>query len=143
MRQVPTSLVLQDIRQSHINESYFRTTREDPKRAMFSIRDFVTAGINILGAINALEDALARSGSNTIVITANEKDLICFGIVDVGFVLSVDDREPSKVLSFLALRITSSFEVPRSKATAALAEFRATEALSQAEFRATPVCLAA
>ncbi|WP_262030576.1 hypothetical protein [Microvirga sp. Mcv34] len=112
---------------------------------MFSIRDFVTAGINILGAIDALESALARAASDadTVLITDQEKELICFGIVDTRFVLSAHGQEPSKVLSLLALRIANSFEVPRTKALAVLAEFRTAEALAEADTIATPIALAA
>jgi hypothetical protein len=122
-----------------------RQSPKDFKRAMFSIRDFVTAGINILGAIDALETALARAASDadTIVITDNEKELLCFGIVDARFVLSAHGQEPPKVLSLLALRIANSFEVPRAKASAVLAEFRSAEALAEADLIDPPIALAA
>ncbi len=112
---------------------------------MFSIRDFVTAAINILGAIDALESALARAASDadTILITDQEKELIRFGIVDARFVLSAHGQEPPKVLSLLTLRIANSFEIPRAKASAVLAEFRSVEALAETDLTATPIALAA
>ena len=122
-----------------------RQSPKDFKRAMFSIRDFVTAGINILGAIDALESALARAASDadTIVITDNEKALICFGIVDARFVLTSHGQEPPRILTLLALRIANSFEVPRAKALSVLAEFKSAEALAEADLDTISIALAA
>jgi hypothetical protein len=122
-----------------------RQSPKDFKRAMFSIRDSVTAGINILGAIDALESALARAASDadTILITEHEKELICFGIVDARFVLTSHGQEPPRILTLLALRIANSFEVPRAKALSVLAEFKSAEALAEADLDAIPIALAA
>ncbi|WP_414476233.1 hypothetical protein [Microvirga sp. M2] len=112
---------------------------------MFSTRDFVTAGINVLGAIDALEGALARatSGADSICVTEHEKDLICMGIVDARFVLSTHGLQADKVLTLLTIRLASSLEVSRTKALSALSELRTVEALAAVDAKANLQAIAA
>ncbi|QRM33540.1 hypothetical protein [Microvirga sp. VF16] len=100
---------------------------------MFTINDATTAAINILGAIDALESALdcRRLDANVVMTTDQERELLTLGIRDSLFILGMHRKPLPKVLSLLSLRMATSLRIPRTKASAALHEFRLVEELAE------------
>jgi hypothetical protein len=105
----------------------------DHWRDMFTINDTTTAAINILGAIDALESALARRSvaSDGIMATDQERELLTLGIRDTLFILGMHRKPVPKVLSWLSLRMANSLGISGAKARAALREFRLVEELAE------------
>jgi hypothetical protein len=100
---------------------------------MFTINDTTTAAINILGAIDALESALARRSvdADVVMTTDQELELLTLGIRDTQFILGMHSKPMPKALSLLSLRMANSLGIPRTKASAALREFRLVEELAE------------
>ncbi|MPR12243.1 hypothetical protein [Microvirga tunisiensis] len=100
---------------------------------MFTINDTTTAAINILGAIDALESALARRSvaSDGIMATDQERELLTLGIRDTLFILGMHREPLPKVLSLLSLRMANSLGILRTEASAALRVFRLVEELAE------------
>ncbi|GEO15357.1 hypothetical protein [Microvirga aerophila] len=97
------------------------------------IGDTTTAAINILGAIDALESALDRHGSDADVVmtTDHERELLAFGIRDTQFILGMHRKPLPKVLWLLSLQMANSNGIPRMKVSAVLREFRLAEELAE------------
>ena len=108
---------------------------------MFTINDTTTAAINILGAIDALESVLDRRSldADVVMMTDQERELLTLGIRDTQFVLGMHRKPLSKVLFLLSLLVATSIGISRTKASAALREFRLAEEL--AEGLAAPAAL--
>jgi hypothetical protein len=106
---------------------------DDRWRDMFTINDTTTAAINILGAIDALESALARRSvdADVVMTTDQEWELLTLGIRDTQFILGMHSKPMPKALSLLSLRMANSLGIPRTKASAALREFRLVEELAE------------
>jgi hypothetical protein len=106
---------------------------DDRWRDMFTINDTTTAAINILGAIDALESALDRHSLNSHVVmtTDQERELLTLGIRDSLFILVMHRKPLPKVLSLLSLQMANSLGISRTKASAALCEFRLVEELAE------------
>ncbi|WP_201842910.1 hypothetical protein [Microvirga zambiensis] len=100
---------------------------------MFTINDITTAAINILGAIDALESALAHRGvdADTVMTTDQERELLTLGIRDSLFILGMHRKPLPKVPSMLLLRMANSHGISGTKASAALREFRLVEELAE------------
>jgi hypothetical protein len=116
---------------------------DDRCRDMFTINDTTTAAINILGAIDALEAALDRHSLNADILMAtdHERELLTLGIRDTQFILGMDHKPVPKALFLLSLLMANSIGISRTKASAALREFRLVEEL--AEGRSAPAVRAA
>ncbi|KFG69489.1 hypothetical protein [Microvirga sp. BSC39] len=102
---------------------------------MFSITDSVTAAINILSAIDALETAHARTSADAdmILLSDHEFDLLSEGIVNARYVLTSHGRPVPAILSLMAIRIASSDGLPRPKVDAVLRDLRAVELLAEGD----------
>ena len=116
---------------------------DDRWRDMFTINDATTAAINILGAIDALEAALDRHSldADILMATDHERELLTLGIRDTQFILGMDHKPVPKALFLLSFRMANSIGISRTKASAALREFRLVEEL--AEGRSAPAVCAA
>ncbi|PVE21020.1 hypothetical protein DC522_28930 [Microvirga sp. KLBC 81] len=100
---------------------------------MFTINDTTTAAINILGAIDALESALDRRSvdADVAMTTDQERELLTLGIRDSRLILEMHRKPLPKVLSLLSRRMANSLGISRTKASAALCEFRLVEELAE------------
>ena len=116
---------------------------DDRCRDMFTIIDTTTAAINIRGAIDALEAALDCHNLNADVLMAtdHERELLTPGVRDTQFILGMHPQPLPKVLLLLSLLMANSRGISRTKASAALREFRLVEEL--AEGRSAPAVCAA
>ena len=112
---------------------------------MFSINDSVTAAINILSAINALESALERTSpdADLILATDHELDLLSEGIVNARYVLTIRGRPVPAILSLMSVRIASSTGLSRPKVNAVLRELKTAELLAEGEPQPKPDAIAA
>jgi hypothetical protein len=112
---------------------------------MFSINDSVTAAINILGAIDALESALAHTSPHADLIIAadHELDLLSEGIVNARYVLTIRGMTVPAILSLMSVRIASSTGLSRPKVNAVLRELKAVELLAESDTQPTPNAIAA
>ena len=112
---------------------------------MFSINDSVTAAINILSAIDALETALARTSpdADLILVSDHEFDLLSEGIVNARYVLTSHGKAVPAILSLMAIRIASSDGLPRPKVNAVLRELQAVEILADGGIEPTSTAIAA
>jgi len=100
---------------------------------MFTINDTTTAAINILGAIDALESALDRHDlhADVVITTDRERELLTLGIRDTQFILEMHRKPLPRTLSLLSLWMANSLGISRTKASAALGEFRLAEELAE------------
>ena len=105
----------------------------DRWRDIFTVNDTTTAAINILGAIDALEAALNRHSldADVVMATDQERELLTLGLRDTQFVLSMHHQPLPKGLSLFSLRMANSLGIPRTKASAALREFRLVEDVAE------------
>lgn len=112
---------------------------------MFSINDSVTAAINILSAIDALESALERTSpdADLIIATNHELDLLSEGIVNARYVLTSRGEAVPAILSLMSIRIASSAGLPRPKVNAVLRELKAVELLAEGDTEPTHTAIAA
>lgn len=112
---------------------------------MFSINDSVTAAINILSAIDALESALARATSDADLILATDHELCLLseGIVNARFVLTSHGQAVPPILSLMSVRVASSIGLARPKVDAVLRELRSVEALAEADATPSEIAIAA
>ncbi len=112
---------------------------------MFSINDSVTAAINILSAIDALETALARTSpdADVILVSDHEFDLLSEGIVNARYVLTSHGKAVPAFLSLIAIRIASSDGLPRQKVNAVLRELKSVEILANDGAEPTLTAIAA
>jgi hypothetical protein len=112
---------------------------------MFSINDSVTAAINILSAINALESGLDRTSSDAdlIIATDHELDLLSEGIVNARYVLTSHGKPVPAILSLMSVRIASSTGLSRPKVNAVLRELKTVELLAEGDTEPTHTAIAA
>ncbi len=112
---------------------------------MFSINDSVTAAINILGAIDALESALERTSpdADLILATDHELALLTEGIINARYVLTSHRKPVPAILSLVSIRIASSTGLPRPQVNAVLRDLKTVELLAEGDTQPTPAAIAA